>query len=679
MAETMKEAKTNTSEPINQEQEIDIKIKGRGSTFFGIIFHYLRRHLWIGFAIVFITGLSAATTVVGPKIIQNIMGNLMAPAVAAGVLVTFLETPEIPKTIESFNSLLEKGGSQAKISQGLFDKLMAAENQEAAVDIIKDSTGYYTTLGSLELNWNHWIYIQLGLFAALAIFTYFSNWLAGLMGKNIEIELRNKALERLVKQDMSYYSDKKIGEILTKIVSDTQIIGEQAQQIPVTMLSAVFTFFGSLGMLCTIDLKLTGVLVALMATILIIMFSTFGIVKKLVFKVRDSITSINGDVTDRIATVRLIKASGTELYETERFKEIHKDYYKKSSKLITMQSTVITVMVAGISSIQMVIVIAAAFFYNDQPQILAVTLSSFISGVGTMVGPIMQLARVTAGLVQASTASARIDQIIRSKSRIDSHYNPEEGIHIDKIDGDITLKGVEFRYPEKPEKVILPKFDFTFKHGKSYAFVGETGAGKSTIAKMLLRFYDPSEGQVLINGNIDLKDIQLSSYLEKVGYVEQEPQILFGTVLDNIKYGRFDATDEEAIEAAKKAELDSLVRTWPEGYDTVLGERGFMLSGGQKQRLVIARMILKDPEVLILDEATSALDNIVEKEIQAELDKLMKGRTTVSIAHRLSTIKNCDQIIVLARDKGVAQVGTFEELKNKDGHFKKLYEAGLME
>lgn len=639
--------------------------KGNGKTFFGIVFNYLKRHPLIAFSLFIITGLSAVTTVVGPKIIQNMMACLMIPAIVA----SRIGSGSIDEN--GLNSILEKNSEN---SLSVHYRGNGYENSQ-----LLDSKNYYTDFFGLQLGWQEWIYFQLALFVALGLFTFISNFIAGIMGKNIEIELRNKALEKLVKQDMSYYSDKKIGEILTKIVSDTQIIGDQAQQVPVTLLSAIFTFFGSLGMLLTIDLKLTGILVALMLIILITMFSTFGIVKKLMFKVRDSITNINGDVTDRIATIRLIKASGTEVYETERFKRIHNDYYKKSFSLISMQSTIITVMIAGISSIQMVVVISAALLYNDQTQLLSIILSSFISGVGTMVGPIMQLARVTAGVVQASTASFRIDEIIRSKSILDPHYEPEEGMQIDKISGDIILQDVEFRYPEKPDKIILPKFTFKFEHGKSYAFVGETGSGKSTISKLLLRFYDPSEGKVLINNNIDLKEVKLSTYLDKVGYVEQEPQILFGTVLDNIKYGNFNATEEEAIEASKKAELHELVMTWPDGYNTILGERGFMLSGGQKQRLVIARMILKDPELLILDEATSALDNIVEKEIQNELDKLMKNRTTVSIAHRLSTIKNCDQIIVLARDVGVVQIGTFNELKTKEGHFKKLYEAGLME
>ncbi|QBQ07878.1 ABC transporter ATP-binding protein/permease [Spiroplasma gladiatoris] len=642
------------------------------SNFLAIIGNYLKTHIFTAIILILIAAISSATSVLGPKIIQYMMKTLLVPTSALLLFHQYVSKGNF--SIGDLNDLLDKSNSGVKLKGD--PNYILSNNDES---LISNSKNYFTSLGNLDLGWVDWIYVQIALFILLGITTYLSQFIAGIMGKNIEIDLRNKALERLVKQDMSYYSDKKIGEILTKIVSDTQTIGEQAQQVPVTFMGALFTFCGSIATLSTIDLKLTGVVVLLMISIFGVLITTFGIVKKIALRVRKSITNINGDVTDRIATIRLIKASGTENYETERFKKIHIDYNKKSRTLIATQSSIITVITVGISSIQVAIVVAAALMYYDTPAYLAITLSSFISGIGTMVGPIMQITRLIIGLIQASAGSIRINEIIKSKSILDVSYEKEAGLKLKEIKGDIIFKDIEFAYPEKPEKVILPKFSFKFEHGKSYAFVGETGAGKSTIAKMLLRFYDPSNGQILINGNTDLRNLNLSSYLDKVGYVEQEPQILYGNVFDNVKYGRFDATDEEVIDACKKANLDEIIMSWPEKYNTILGERGMMLSGGQKQRLVIARMILKDPELLILDEATSALDNIVEKEIQKELDKLMVGRTSISIAHRLSTIKNCDQIIVLGRDQGVVQIGTFEELKKQDGHFKKLYEAGLMD
>ncbi|AUF83926.1 ABC transporter ATP-binding protein [Mesoplasma syrphidae] len=538
-------------------------------------------------------------------------------------------------------------------------------------------------LGSLEsfdkwwgLKWQSVVYIQIGFLVLMAASTYCSQWIAGMLGKQIEVDLRNDITKKLVELDMSYYSDKKIGEILTKVISDTQILGEQTGIIPVTTLTALLTLVFSIISLATIDVTLTFVAIGLF----VLIFSSFGLayvpLKKLLYNLRKSITKTNGSVIDRINTVKLIKASGTEKYESERFVEMHKEYHDNYKKLTYSQSVMMTILFLGINSIQIILIVIAATLYKDSPEYLELILPSLIIAIGMMIGPIMALLRVVVGLMQAATAATRIEEILEEKTRFNNHFEDKQGIHIEKISGDIHFKDITFCYPEKPDKVILPNFDFTLKEGKSYAFVGETGAGKSTISKLLLRFYDPTRGQVLINNDIDLRDIYLSSYLNHVGYVEQEPSILLGNIYDNVKYSRFEATDEDVVKACKKAELHELIMSWPEGYNTILGERGFMLSGGQKQRLVIARMFLKDPKILILDEATSALDNIVEKEIQGKLDELMKGRTTISIAHRLSTIKNVDQIIVLGPQKGIVQIGTFEELKTTPGHFKKLYDAG---
>ncbi|WP_051350903.1 ABC transporter ATP-binding protein [[Acholeplasma] multilocale] len=526
------------------------------------------------------------------------------------------------------------------------------------------------------ISWQGVIGIQVGVILLMGVAIYTSQWIAGMLGKQIEIDLRNDIVKKLVELDMAYYSDKKIGEILTKVVSDTQILGDQTGIIPVTFLTAVLTLFSSIIVMLTIDWRLSLITVGVFLLIFALFALSYLPLKKLIYRIREAITRINGDVIDRINTVKLIKASGTEEFESRRFEELHEEYYGKYKQLNLSQSVMMSILFLGVNSIQVImIVIAAAIYKNDSPGLLII-LPSLITSIGMMIGPIMALLRVMVGLMQATTSAQRIDEILQVEARIDNGFEKQEGIVIDKIEGDIYFKDVTFCYPEKPDKVILPNFDFTLKAGKSYAFVGETGAGKSTISRLLLRFYDPTEGQVLINDGIDLKDVYLSSYLNNVGYVEQEPSILLGNIYDNVRYGRFDATDEEVIEACKKAELDGLIQTWPDGYNTILRERGFMLSGGQKQRLVIARMFLKDPQLLILDEATSALDNVVEKEIQAKLDELMKGRTTVSIAHRLSTIKNVDHIIVLGPGKGIVQQGTFDELKTTPGHFKNLYDAG---
>ncbi|AHI54276.1 ABC transporter ATP-binding protein/permease [Spiroplasma sabaudiense Ar-1343] len=532
------------------------------------------------------------------------------------------------------------------------------------------------------LPWQTTLTIALAIVAGSALITYGSQYFSVLMGKKIEIDLRNRSLESLVRQDISYYSDKKIGEIITKVISDTQIVGDQAVQVPVTLINAFLTIIGASIMMFIFEATLAASVLGMFVVILLAMAISFAFTKRSYSRVREVVTDINGDVTDRVGAIRLVKASGTENYETNRFKDLHKKYYSESVKMGKIQALMITILFSGISFIQFISIGIAMIKYGNSGaagvEFFGITFASFTMAQGIMTGPLFQVVMASVGIAQASVASTRVESTIEAESILDPHYN--DGIKIEEISGDIIFKGVSFAYPEKPTKTILPKFDFTFKQGRSYAFVGETGSGKSTISRLLLRYYDPTEGQILINKNINLKDVNLSSYLFNIGYVEQDPQIIYGNVFDNVAYGRFDATEEEVIEACKKAELHNLIMTWPEGYQTILGERGFMLSGGQKQRMIIARMFLKDPKILILDEATSALDNIVEKEIQEKLEDLMVGRTTVSIAHRLSTIKNADEIIVLGADgAGIVQTGTFESLKSTPGHFKKLYEAGLMD
>ncbi|MCL8213636.1 putative multidrug export ATP-binding/permease protein [Mesoplasma sp. JKS002660] len=546
-----------------------------------------------------------------------------------------------------------------------------------AVPAMRDNiTGYWGG------EWWLYIIINVALLLINMIAMFTSQYAGFLLSKRIEISLRERALETLVKEDVSYYSDKKIGEILTKIISDTQIVGDQAYQTPTTIIRASLTVLGSFVMMFIFNWKISFIVLAAMILIMVTLLSSFNLIRKRGTAVRATITDINGVVTDRINNVRLIKSSGTEAREIKGFDEIHKRYFSINKPFAKVTAMMVTVLFGGVNALQLITIAASAGFYHSgdaAATFYATTFASISLAEGLLVGAIMQTLMTTVNLANATVATGRIFDTINATSILDPHYDGQ-GIQIEAVAGDIIFKDVEFEYPEKPGRVILPTFNFTFHEGKSYAIVGETGAGKSTISKLLLRYYDPTKGDVYINGDINLKDVNLSSYLAHVGYVEQEPQILYGDVFENIKYGKFDASEEEVIAAAKKADLHNLVMSWPDKYQTVLGERGMLLSGGQKQRLVIARMFLKDPELLILDEATSSLDNIVEQEIQTELNKLMKDRTTVSIAHRLSTIKGVDQIIVLgANGAGIVQQGTFEELKNTPGQFQRLYKAGLMD
>ncbi len=530
--------------------------------------------------------------------------------------------------------------------------------------------------------------IIISIFIIRAIFMFTNMLISGKLGKKIEIDLRNKLLSNLVELDMSFYSDKKIGEILTKLISDTEIIGVQSQNIPQSILSAIFTSIGAIIILFTINIKLTLISIALCLFMLVTLSFIFGILRKTIFKTRSTMTNINGDVTNRIQNINLIKSFGTERYEKNRFINLHKTYYSASLPQVRSQALLVSFLIVFLSSINILVLVFgiillkndsltfghSSLTYSEGMSIIIATMT----GVNTLVFPVMALSRTFTLLAQASTAATRVSELIVEESLIDPNLNVEP---IKAIDGNILFKKITFKYP-KTEAIIFKDFTFTFEKGRSYAFVGETGVGKSTISKLILRFYDPTSGTIYINNSENkennLKNLNLPEFLKFTGYVEQEPSIIAGTINDNIKYGTFDAKSDEIIEAAKKAELHKYINSLPNKYETVLGENGLTLSGGQKQRMVIARMFLKNPEILILDEATSALDNIIEKQIQKNLDKLMENRTTFVIAHRLSTIQNVDYILVLEKDKGIVQIGNFKELIKTPGHFKDLYEAGLM-
>jgi len=463
---------------------------------------------------------------------------------------------------------------------------------QMTMSIMQDKTGAPTSNLYWGVSWEILIYVAIGLTIINCFISYIFNYVAFILGVKIEVQLRNQTLEKLVRQDISYYSDKKIGEILTQVISDTQIFGSQAVNIPMQFGISVAEMFASIIMLFVFDWRLAIVNVVAFLIIILSMYLAFRITTKRFGTFRQEVARINGNVTDRIISIRLIKSTGTENYETERFKQEHKSFFSKAQKVATIESAMLTILFAGVAFIQFVSIIATMFIYGNSNDQLAIqsffqnTFTAFTLAQGLLTGTLFQIMNSMFGLVQATVSAERIQATLISNSILDPHY--EDGIIVDSIEGDIKFKDVSFRYPEKPENLILPKFDFTFKKGRSYAFVGETGSGKSTISKLLLRFYDPTTGAVIINGDTNLKDVNLNSYLNHIGYVEQDPQIMYGNVYENVKYGTFNATDEDVIDACKKAELHDLIMTWPEGYDTILGERGFMLSGGQKQRLVIA-------------------------------------------------------------------------------------------
>ncbi|QGS51577.1 ABC transporter ATP-binding protein [Spiroplasma tabanidicola] len=526
-----------------------------------------------------------------------------------------------------------------------------------------------------EFTYEEWIYAGIILLGLFTFVQFFSSFLAGIFSRKSEIALRKKVLKHLIEVDISYYSKRQIGSVMTRVISDTQFVGDGFNNFFTNWLSMLWGLIVTSFILINLSSLLTGVLIGLFFLFVVVIIFMFFRYRQFLIGAMDEKRKVNADMTDRIMNIRLVKSSGTEMFEVNRNKELNKELARKQKSSVAMQSAFQLFNSVLSSFLPMIMLIVCIFVYNKTmtPFALSTLCVTMLSATGSLVSNLMSLTSSLRGMAISSNCATRVNDILKRKSIILFNENP---IKIESINN-IKFENVTFNYPEEPHINVLSTFNFEFEKGKSYAIVGETGVGKSTIAKMLLRFYDATTGKVLVN-DIDIKDLDLSNYLSHVGYVEQEPQILYGTFMDNITYSVPNKTKEEVYEAAKKSQLHEYVMSLKENYETLLGERGLMLSGGQKQRLVIARLFLKNPDLLILDEATSALDNIIEKEIQKDLDELIQNRTTIVIAHRLSTIKKVDKVIVLDRKVGILEIGTFDELKKQPGKFQKLYNAGLL-
>lgn len=538
-------------------------------------------------------------------------------------------------------------------------------------------TGQEKIFLGMTMHWYSWAYVCVFVFLLLFVLEYTTNFTIGLFSIRLEINQRQDILVSLVNQDVDFFFDHVSGNILTRFVADTQSLGLGIQQFFTNILYIVGALISAIIILIIARQWFTLVFgLSYIIVVLVISFYLFVLFRRALIRTYDFKREVDADLTDRISNITLIKSNGSEMYEINRLAALNERYNRIGDRMVLWSSILNFWLLMTINFAGTILTVALVIIGIKNNNMLSVAsdLTLGLPLLSTMTLPIILLVPTLRAAARAANASSRISQLTKPQPKILPNH---KGPIIDSIN-EIEFKNIKFAYPKKPKQIILPNTSLKFEKGKSYAFVGETGSGKSTIGRLLLRYYEPIDGEIIINNQHSLSKLHLKSYLDHVGYVEQDPQIFYGNVYDNIRYGNFNATNEEVIEAAKKAKLHDFVMTLPEGYETILGQRGFLLSGGQKQRLVIARLFLKNPDLIILDEATSALDNIVEKEIQAQLDELMMGRTSITIAHRLSTIERVDEIIVLGSGRGVVQRGTFRELVERPGIFQELYQAGKM-
>ena len=487
------------------------------------------------------------------------------------------------------------------------------------------------------------------------------------VAQKITYKMRNELIEKINKLPMKYFDKKTNGEVLSIISNDVDTLSQNLNQCVTQIITAICTLIGILIMMFSISWQMT-------ITSLIILPIAAFLVKTIVSKSQkyfkaqqDYLGHVNGQVEEIYGGHTVVKAFNSEDVVINKFEEASEELYKSGWKSQFL-SGLIHPVTNFISNVGYVAVAILGGYFAIQGKITVGNIQSFIQYNKQFTQPINQIAQVS-GMLQAMVAAAeRVFEFLEEPEEIKTIANPKS---TKDIEGNVEFEHVHFGYDE--DKIIINDFNADIKAGQKIAIVGPTGAGKTTIVKLLMRFYDVNSGAILLDGT-NIKKFDRGKLRQVFGMVLQDTWLFNGTVKDNIKYGKEDATDTEIIEAAKAAHVHHFIKTLPKGYDALIDEESSNISAGQKQLLTIARVILTDPKILILDEATSSIDTRTEQQIQSAMDNLMKGRTSFIIAHRLSTIKNADLILVM-KDGNIVEQGNHEQLMAKNGAYAELYNS----
>lgn len=499
---------------------------------------------------------------------------------------------------------------------------------------------------------------------------FYSNYFIGnyghVMGAKIEYDMRADIFAHYQKLSFSFYDDQKVGQLMSRITSDLFDISELMHHGPENVIICGIKIIGSLVILMTISPLLTGAAFVLIPFMLIYAY-IFNVKMKRAFKLnRERIADINSQIEDNLSGIRVVKSFANEDVEMGKFKIGNDGFLASKKRSYSYMGGYHAGITAFTTMITIVVLIAGAFCIT-KGLVSVSDLITFLLYINVFTEPVKTFIDFTEQFQNGYTGFERFQEIL--------HIHPDitdqpGAVEISQIHGDIEFDHVSFHYQDNKE-MVLHDICLKAEAGTYMALVGPSGVGKTTLCSLIPRFYEVSGGSIRIDGR-DIRDIKLQSLRNQIGIVQQDVYLFVGTVYDNIRYGRPDATREEVIEAAKNANAHEFIMALPNGYETDIGQRGIKLSGGQKQRLSIARVFLKNPPILIFDEATSALDNESEKVVQESLEKLAKNRTTFVIAHRLTTIRNAERILVLT-DQGIEESGTHEELMAKKGVYEALY------
>jgi ATP-binding cassette subfamily B protein len=506
------------------------------------------------------------------------------------------------------------------------------------------------------------------LYLVRMLLNYFIQYYGHVMGVKMQTRMRTDMFAHLQKLPYSFYDANETGKIMSRMTNDLFEVSELAHHGPENLIISAISIITSFIYLSSINIWLTLIIFACVPFLIVISLLLKNKMRDSFAESRVANAQINASLESSISGIRVTKAFCNSKKEQEKF-EVGNDYYASSRSRAYKAMGQFHSGTSFITDIFNVIVLIAGGFFLYNGEINFADYSAFVLSVNLFISPVMTLINFMEQYQNGVTGFARFLEIMDAEPERDS----EGAVDVDNVEGEIEFRNVTYAYDG--ENDVLRNVYLKIEKGKTFALVGPSGGGKTTVCHLIPHFYDVTSGEIFIDGK-EIHGITMASLRRNIGIVQQDIYLFNASIKDNILYGRLDATDEEVIEAAKRANIHDYIMTLENGYDTQIGERGIRLSGGQKQRLSIARVFLKNPPILILDEATSALDNTTEILIQQALDELCKGRTTLVVAHRLSTIKNADEIAVVS-DGVIVEKGTHSELIEKNGVYSELYELGF--